>query len=150
MRTVEALSFLNKLTSYKLLDFQLIRLLAYTRAKGFIFYDTEFKGYLFNLSTLETKETKETIIQGIKIAINQPNYLYFNDKEYHFFYASNIDAAKNKVINTYDLSFNPYLFEIAMANNSNFTVSAQRIDFLNIKKHFTLISVGNNIATFRI
>lgn len=77
-------------------------------------------------------------------------YLFINDKESHFFNAPNIDAAKNKVINTYGLSFNPYLFEIAMTNNLNFTVSAKRIDFLNIKKHFTLISVGNNLATFKI
>lgn len=84
-QTIQALCFLNKLTGYKLNNYQLNRLLAYTRAKGLIFYDTEFKGYLFNLTTLETKETKEIIIQGIKIAIKQANYLYFNDKEYYFF-----------------------------------------------------------------
>lgn len=77
-------------------------------------------------------------------------YLFINDKESHFINADNDIKARDKVINTFDLSFNPYLFKLIEKTYNNFTVCTKRIDFLNIKKHFTLISVGNNIATFKI
>ena len=78
-------------------------------------------------------------------------YVYFNDKEAHFFTAIDNEAAKNNVINTFDLSFNasflPVDIEVIDIDNVKFSVKNTLLS-LNLKKHFRLIGTGNNTFIF--
>lgn len=77
------------------------------------------------------------------------SFLYMNDKEFQFFEASDSSEARHKVINSFDLSFNPYIFKVLELSDDKFTVCAKGIDFLRLKKHFKFAYGGDNTATFR-
>jgi hypothetical protein len=80
-------------------------------------------------------------------------YVYFNDKESHFFTAINDEAARHNVINTFDLSFNasflPVYIEVIDIDNVKFSVKNTLLA-LNLKKHYRLIGTGNNTFIFSV
>jgi hypothetical protein len=80
-------------------------------------------------------------------------YIYFNDKEAHFFTAQDNNSARQKVINTFDLSYNasflPININIIDEKNVQFSVKNSLLS-LRLKNHFKLIGTGNNLFIYSV
>ena len=75
------------------------------------------------------------------------NYIYSNDKQFVFFKAENNEEARNKIVNSLDLSYNPYCFEVLEYNTDNFTVKAE-MGTLSLRRHFKINWSGNGLFNF--
>lgn len=76
-------------------------------------------------------------------------YIYFNDKETHFFKAENKETAYNKVVNTFDLSYNTHYFEVLDKDDRTFTIKAD-IGVLRLRNHYPVNWVGNGVINFKL
>jgi len=74
-------------------------------------------------------------------------FIYWNNKEYHFFNAVDEKDAYRIVVNNFDLSFEPNFFKIESETKTTFRVKASLLT-LNLKKHFKINLVGEHIFDF--
>lgn len=75
------------------------------------------------------------------------NYIYWNDKEFSFFNSTK-EEVSDKVVNTFDMRYNPCYMPITEYKEDSFKVENHPIA-LGLKKHFNLAWVGNNSMFFR-
>lgn len=59
--------FLNDLTGYRLNDLQLVRSIAYLRAKGVVFYDNWSREHCLLVADLD--KHKPTVIEALKVSL---------------------------------------------------------------------------------
>lgn len=76
-------------------------------------------------------------------------YIYWNDKECHFFEAENDLEARHYVINHYDLSHNPEFMEVLEKTEDRFKVKGV-LKVLTLGKHFKVAWVGKSLVCFKI
>ena len=75
------------------------------------------------------------------------DYIYWNDKGYHFF-KSEPEMARDYVVNHFDMSYEPSYSEVLAYELGQFTVHAD-LYALRLKKHFNLSASGEHVFIFK-